>query len=383
MQWDADATGATASAAAARSGAYGGLINPSASIVNRSYQLSPAPTHTAMGRIYFRFPTALPSGDIDMMRWNGSTLASAGYRLWFINSDDTIRMTHYSSTNVLQQSQTGPVIVADTWYRLDWMFHGSSASQEEMRWIIAVAGEEGTEYTPVSDSTFLGSFVFWRLGSGNSQTCTLHLDDAILIWGTDSGEGGDVGDSWPLGDGYVKRLAPEGVGTHSGSGSFAASSGTLADSWQLLDNLPMNTATGYIEQNIVGTGDYLEYTMSGLDADETLINAASIYASVRSSGLASNNFKVHVIDGANDLTVFNAAWLDISSPWGINDNGVPVSGTNEWGEGAWDQARINALLVRVGYSSDVDSIPRLPAFQIEVDISEAIEEDGYWEILLE
>lgn len=377
-------TGGSAQAEAARTGAYGLRLQASANSPNGEFQFAPASTRFASGQWWFRFPT-LPTSSVFFAQWRSSGSTVSGYRLSFNATDNTVRMGHYDSSGVLQQEQIGPVISANTWTRLAWLNKGSSGSDPNnryMRW--AIDDVERTKVGP--DSTFISGLLTQRLGWSGSQTYTVHIDDVGMVWAGASTDDASVEGSFPFPPLKVVRLAPDGVGTHSGSGSFAASSGTLADSWQLLDDEPITTATGYVEQNVVGTGDYLEYTfeqLAGSVADSDIFGVQS-YVAVRSSSVAANNAKFHVVDGAADSTLFNGAWLDTASPWVIeNDLAVPVSGLHEWVTGGgWTVARVNALLARWGYSSDVDGIPRLPALMLETALSEGTGPEAYWGIAL-
>lgn len=358
-------TAASVTGGAARSGSYGLRLNPSAAASGLSYSLSIGAVYAMVGRIYVKFPGSLPGADIDFMRLANGT---DSYRFEFRNSDDAIVVKGYDA-GVLIETQTGPTIVADSWYRIDFHVHGGSASGGEfLDWSV-----NDTAYARLDDSTGYASPSTWMLGSSTSQTMDVYFDDAVVIWNTVSGETSEIDAIYPIGPGYVKRLAPTGVGTHQNDTSFGTSSGSIADSWQLIDNLPIDTTTGYIEQTVIGASDYLEYTLDNLAADETNPRVVSCFFSKRSSGIASNNAGIYVIDGSNINEIEDSVWTDTSSPWQTIDTGaVPVAGTGtdryDAGASGWTRDRVNALLLRWGFSSDVDAIPRLPAAHLEVEV---------------
>jgi hypothetical protein len=352
------------STTAALSGTYGGRINPSAGPSQWDLSFSPAATTIGIGRFRFKFNGSLPAARSFLMRWPNS---AQSYRLIFDPADNTIRMAHYNSSSVLEEERTGPVITAGTEFYLDWLV-GNGANQ--MMWQI-----DGVSQTTVGPNAgYTGGFGVIRLGELNNQTMDLFVDDIVVLWTNDAGDVASVAGAYPIGDGYVTRLAPIAAGTHSGSGSFGVSTGVLADAWQFLDDLPSDTGTDYIEQTTIGTGDYVEHEHADLATTETRVDAVVVHAAIRSSFINANNAKIHVIEGANDYTVYNQIWLSGASPWPIAVSGVPTY--------PWTPSKVNALKSRWGYSSDVDSIPRLPSIYFEVAVGTA-EDFGYWDMLLE
>lgn len=358
-QWDTGAplAAVTVTAGAARSGTYGLRLNPSAASCHTDRQLAPSPARQFVGRLYKRFPSALPAADSFLWRWPET---AQSYRLRFESSDSTLRMGHYNSGGTLEEEQTGPVIAAGAWVRIDFTIflasHSGGGTNKRLEWQV-----DGVAQTTVGpNSGYVGGGSNWRLGDAASQTFDLNIDDAVYAYTNDLADEATVDGLYPFGEGYVKRLATTGVGTHANATSFGTSTGTIADSWQLLDDLPIDTVTGYVEQTTIGGSDYLEYILDDLTTDE-VPNALQVYFARRSSASLSNNAGIHVVDGATDNAIYDSTWLDSSSPWSISQNSVPGL--------PWSRDRVNALLLRFGYSDDVDSIPRLPAALIEVDVT--------------
>ena len=375
--WENNApAGVTAVAGAARSGDYGLRYNMTASNATLDYQFAPAPTGAWCARYYVRFPTALPSADIRFMSFSNAT-ATDFYAFEFRNSDDKIVIKSVVG-GVLQETSVGAGVVADTWYRIDTLGIGSAAGvTEQLQWEMAAEGLPGVAYATLGPNTNYATPLFWRIGTGANQTCDLHLDDMLVVWSDSSGDLAAIQDAFPLGDGYTKRLLPNGVGTHVNSGSFGTSAGAIADSWQLIDTIPATTNTDYVEQTTIGANDYLEYTVENLASDgtENVIDVVTLKFTRRSSSLNANNAGIHVINGATDATAYDGSWIDNSSPWTPGRETVNISGADEWAPGAWTREQVNGLLIRWGYADDVDGIPRLPGAYFEVALRTVAPED--------
>jgi hypothetical protein len=381
--WGSPDAGAAVTSGAARSGDYGYNTSPSAAVENIEFTMDPAAVRKGIGRIYFRL-NSTPGADYSIMSL-GST--SDAWRFMIDSADNSLMAIAWVSSANVQEEHSDP-LTQGVWYRLDFLTSGSSDGNEYMQWSLAADGDPAVAYTTLGpDASYPSGYTTWRLGSSSSETRDVDFDDALIIWNASSDESASLVAAYPLGDGYTRRIAPNGYGTASGDSSFAVTTGTLADSWQVLDGLPMETTADYISQTTIGTGDYLEYTFEDLasDGSEDSIQVVMPYYAQHSSGVSSNNFKVHIIDGATDNTAFSGAWLDSGgSPWAIYNNyGLNLEGTfssgDRWAPGGdaneWTRARVNALLMRLGYSSDVIDVPRVPAVEFEVAIQSVVSED--------
>lgn len=358
-------TGITTTVGAARSGNYGLRIAPSASTVNiQGTQNAPVATGYMVGRCYINFDT-LPSGDCSLMSWFTGTTR---YRLLFRSSDGILRMEH-DTNGVQNEVQDGPVIAADTWYRFDFLFEGQSeegGNNRRMAWKI-----DGVDQPEVGgNNTYLGGVTFWTLGCHANATYTLFIDDITSVDNTDSvgtaEEDAEVLAAYPLGAGAVKALRPNGVGTHNTESAFGTSAGTLADSWQLLDQDPMNGTTDYVLQSTLDTNAYLEYTFEDLAATEDPQYVQLYSGLYNNSGIAASDSRVHFIDGATDTdAIDDAAGTAVISRHNLA--GFDVDPAD------WTVDRVNALKARWGYSSDVTPNPRCASLFYEVDWATVVE----------
>lgn len=366
-------TGITCTVGAARTGNYGLRIAPSASIVNiQGFQNAPVAAGYFVCRPCIRFESALPTGDCSLMSWFTGTTR---YRLLFRSSDGILRMEH-DTAGVQNEVQNGPVVVADTFYRLDCMFVGNAASatgegtpKRRMQW--SVDGIAQPTVGPVD--TYLAAITFWTLGNHANATFVMHVDDIVSIDNTDgSGDSDETKALYPWGESGVVGLKTVGVGTHNNSSVFATSAGAIADSWQLLDQDPMTGLVDYILQNTIDTAAYLEYTHADIAADVSPRAVGVHTGTYSTSGSQSSVINIHSIDGANDYA---------SIPGSVAGTTVQMQNAGVPGR-PWTQARVNALLSRVGYSSDVTPNPRAASVLFEVDVETITGPEAGWGVLL-
>jgi hypothetical protein len=342
----------TCTSGAARTGAYGLRLVASASAPSAFYQYAPVPLTKIVKRVYFRYESSLPGADCHIMQWSDS--GTKLYRLIFRASDGAVRLEHVSG-GVRDEVQDGPVMVGGTWYRLDLRINNGTTQQ--MEWQI-----DGVAKPTVGPNVNYIAGVFgWTFGTGTAQTFTLNIDDAVSLDGQNDGpDSSTVAALYPLGAGSVKRLPPTGVGTHNNSGDFATSAGTIANSWQLLDQQPMLGAADWVSQTVLNTASYLEYTHEDLGATETVIHGVRWYAGGSNDPFNQSDIKGHGIDGASDTLL----WSGIPAAF----SAVVVPGAvPHW---PWTASEVNALKTRIGYSGDVTPNPQLRSVFIEVAIGE-------------
>ena len=378
--WDTRAaTAVTTDAAAARTGDYGLKVAPSAqSSQFVQWQASPTGGQMAVGRGYFKF-NSFPSGDNNFCTINDS--AGEYYALRYESSDSSVVMDVVrSGGGGVSETLQGPVISTGTWYRFDWRCDYVSTNRT-IDW--AIDGVDQPSAT-ANSSNAIGLFQ-WQWGTSASTTFTLYADDCVVVWTGDGPDHDTVRDLYPLGPGYVTALYPDGVGTHVNDTSFTTSTGTIADSWQLIND---NDNTTYVSQTTIGDTDYLEYTLEATaagDADKVIQVVTAMWIK-GSSGVSSNNAGIHVVDGSNDNTLVDEPWITNSSP-PLADFGTVTDGTEQFSPLSatpWTIARLDALKVRWGYSSDVVSIPYLPQAWVEVSFSDVVPMTtySYWGVVI-
>lgn len=357
-QWGGSVASSAVNATAALHGAYGLHMNPSGVAASHQRQFGAGTTRVFLGRFAIHFPT-LPTGTEKELLLLRTSLAFVTERmsLRFDPADNTLDfVTMFAGADAHRSS--GPVIEAGTTYTIAFCVRGSSFG-DLFDWSI-----DGVAMPQI---TGIGGVIAWAFGTVASDTYSVYFDDVSLIYTVDASDQDEVFDMHPLDhEGYVRALDPVASGTHVGSGSFTPSTGTLADSWQFLNDRPILSSTSYVEQTIQGAGDYVEYEIQNMPDDEQPLGPLAVLFGMRSSGLSANNAKWHVVIDGVDEFVASGLWLATSisiAGQGLNYREL-------------DREAVNSLLVRWGYSEDVISAPRLGALLVEVDVRPFIEPPG-------
>jgi hypothetical protein len=319
-----------------------------------------------VGRFSLKFAGSLPTGAIKAISYwggnNGGTVS--GYRLEFDPSDNKLKVSRIDGAGVRTSTSTGPEIVADTQYLIDFRNEGALLTWD---WMV-----DGVAQPQLTDAT---SFLHWVFGINASQTFSCYIDDIALVYNSTSGEDATVRGEYPLtSSGYVRALYPTSNGPNNTESAFSTSSGTIADSWQLLADFPLATTTGYIQQDSTDTAAYVQYGFEALGANESPANdAVAVVGEVRTGSALGNNAELHLIDGAGDLVVYDGIWSGSGVNW--------VAPTLF--DQAFTKASVDALGVRWGYSSDASPIPRNGGLLLEVFVTTEEELEAYWGVGLQ
>jgi hypothetical protein len=350
-----------AATAAARSGVYGLRIHPSAGTAKQSREFNF--NEVFVDRFYFKYPS-LPGADahIDYIGGGGGAEIS-GFQLRYINSDNTIRAVELNGSGTVIETSTGPAISAGTWYRIDYKFEGSGANAT-FDWQI-----DGSAQAQLSGSYALNSMFF---GTNTAQTFDLYVDDQLAAWNTTSPDAAATRAEYPFGEGSVKILKPTGV-TYTDAAKFSPSSGTDADAWQLLDDIPILGA-GSVQQDTIGTSDYAEISFEDLAAGETPL-AISIPFEMRTTGGAAGLADMRVVKEGSELSpsmYTGTGWANGPAIIIDRDATNPIAQTTRW---TADQ--VNGATVRFGYSSDVTPAPVLGGVMLMVAVSLVTEPEGW------
>lgn len=289
------------------------------------------------------------------MTWDGGGGApTKRFRLLFQNSTSKLRMEHFQT--VQDEVQDGPVIAADQWYCLDYGLGRGGAQQ--MEWSI----DGDAQPTVGPNAGYISGQLFFILGNNvGSQTYVLDIDNFASYDGQNNAADETIVDAlYPIlgaDDGYVKRLPTTGVGTHVHSGDFGFSAGVVGDSWQLLDQLPMLAATDWVSQTVLDATSYLEYTHEDLASNEEPIGV-QWWMGGNNAFFNQSNIRLHGVSGATDMALIAGIPADFVAHAA---RGIPTLFP-------WTAAEVNALLTRIGYSTDVTPNPQLNSAFIEVDL---------------
>ena len=335
-------TAPTADTTTFRNGFRAYRFNPSSaqSALSRTYAIK-----TIVGRVAIRF-ASLPAANTVITQL---TDANGNLMIRYINSGTKLQAQVGAGT-----VRDGPVIVANTWYVIEFSAN-TTAATATLDW--RVDGVAQTQATNAQATLNMTAFV---IGIFTSTSADMYADDIMISL---------TGADYPLGDGKVVPLIPNISGAHSFTvGDFrtdlsvniAVADTTVAHG--LVDEVPFTTNPGdYIKQIVIrGTG----YVRIGFtDTTETIdARAVEVVSAQRASSTAAMNATMNLDDGGTLSAVYPSS--DISQTTLIYDTSqfaTPPSG------GTWTAAKINALAVRWGYAGDITPNPYLNNVMLEVE----------------
>ena len=331
------AVGATADSATKRTGSYSLRLAPSAGVAAYA---GPTIAGTAgVMRFAMRLPS-LPGADVAQLAMLYSTTGSAlqlGYRA----SDQKLTLS-WAGTDLVASTTT---IAAGTWYVID--IRGNVAASPRVgNWAINGVAQPTSSHVEAATTFAVALF-----GSFNAtDVYTAHYDD-ISVSSTAA--------DYPIGDGRIKALSPDGVSTHSNPANFSHDGGAAIDatSWNRLDDVPMTSTADAVQQTTNSGTSYLGFTFA--NPADSCVRAVSAVVAYRSSGNAANNGKTSIFDGAVERAIYSGDMSDTSLFY--------KSAVIDPDTAPWTQSAVNGLISRVGFSTDVNPIPMWDALMLEYE----------------
>ena len=326
----------TADNSVARSGAYSLRIADASSGSTRRALRS----FTASSVVVTRFAVRL------------SSLPSVNANLAYVDSGTDL-VFRYDATSQRFQLTLGSSTVtattpvsAATWYTID-LRYDVSASPHLGDW--RVNGETQTQASRIATPTTANGFGMGATASASIYTA--NYDDIVVA---------AQSAAYPLADSRIVRLVPNSMGTSSGAGNFRNNGGTAINStsWQRLDDVPMTSTADYVRQQANSGTSYLEFGLQ--DTPETCIYEVSAVLAYHAAGSSADNGKTSIFDGATQTVVFSG---DMSQTGLQYKTSVvtPAAFT-------WNQAVVNGLVARVGYSTDSSPNPYWDSIMLEAAV---------------
>lgn len=347
-----------AATAAARSGTYGLRLHPTAGIAKQSREFNLS--QVFLGRFYFKYPSSLPGANAHIFYVGaGGGAEISGAQLRFRQSDSKLICVSLDSGGGVTATAVGPVIVADTWYRIDFR----KATDATFDWQI-----DGVAQTAATASSAFNSVFF---GTNTSQTFDLYVDDLYAAYSSD--DGGDTGAvlsaEYPRGEGEVKRLVAVSTSLTDAS-KFSmddASDETLAH--QAMDNDPLFGGPG-LRQDTASATDYVEFGVTDLGVNDAPYGI-SVLREFRQTGGGTSDATLKITKDGTEQTVFTGNW----------NNGPGISSVlylpGDSQTTPWTKAQVDAALVRWGYSGNVTNPPIIGGFGVMVDVTPVTEPEGW------
>jgi hypothetical protein len=325
-----------------RTGNYSLRVAASGSASNVNILIgNPVPT-TEVARFAIRL-ASLPTGNVSQLF--GMSAFSNSVQLRYIAATQRLAVamtpTAGGAATVTQASST---VTAGAWYVIEIRYAVGTATHA-VDWQINEVAQPGA--TLASTASMISQLT---LGTAGADTFTAHYDDVVFSTN---------GAHYPLGDGRVHTLRPNGVGTHVGPASFIDDDGTAIDanSWQRLDETPMNTMTDFVQQTGSSSANYLAFTLA--DTTETCIRAVEGAFSAHSATTQTNNAKVTFVDGPVEREMRTGVGAGPTS----REYGKIVAPAT-----TWSQSALNGLVARFGYGSDLSPNPILDALIVEYEV---------------
>lgn len=331
-------TGLSADAGVHRTGAYSlRVVGTGTADNNASLAIG---TGVAVVRVYLRLASD-PTADVDELL----LLDAAGgndLRLGYQASSNRLTLRFGNTALTVASS----AVIAGTWYQLDLQFI-ANINPRTAAWQI-----DGAAQTPVTNTFSAASTVnTLRFGSTiSADRFTANYDDVVI-----SATSGD----YPLGQGTVVGLRPDGMGTSNGLGSFRENDGSAIDAntYQRLDESPLTVLTDYVRQQGNGTNDYVDVTFANT-ATSCVVGVSALVA-YHSATNSRNDGKTSIFDGGTERIVFDG---DMSVTTPLQYRSVIVTPA----AAAWTPSDVNGLEARIGYSSDANPDPYWDGLLLEV-----------------
>jgi Tfp pilus assembly protein PilX len=331
----------------ARSGGFSMRIAPTSAGGN--YAFLEAPYGVTLGNwqvvhVAVRFG-ALPTRDTNLVSLTpGSSTGWAhpsGY-LYYKQSTGKWAVGLGSTSITVSQESSGSVAL-DTWYTFDLRMQVLGTNTRTIEWYIDGVAQPTASVVDGAGSGAGPRVAFgqYALSTGSyGSAYTAYFDDAVISL---------TSSDFPIGDINISPLRPDGFGTHVNPTYFQTRQGYPPDanSWQLLDDSPMNNNVDLLRMVTASATSYLEVTFQ--DTTQTCIRGAAAEMDAHPEGTSANNTKTSTFDGATESVLYQG---DIS----FATTGLAFAIRPITPGGAWTQARVNGLKMRFGYGVDINPV---------------------------
>lgn len=331
-----------------RSGAYS-LKVAAAGTAGNEWRLWETPTRAATARFAIRLDS-LPSSNVsqlfalDTAYYEPRSSARLGWDAAAQRLKLTLRSASGSVTTVTADAPSAP----GAWHVIDLRYNVGSATHTA-DWSV-----DGVSQSSAAVAGAASSLYRIELGTNTADRFVANYDDVMLT--------ANPAD-YPLGDGRVFVLKPNGMGASRGATSFRDNDGTAIDasSWTRLDEIPAISTTDFVQQVTASSTSYAEFTFE--DTAATCIRAIRGYSTTHS--IATNNAsiaKLSVFDGARESVVD-------SGDWAANNAYSRDYSASLTPASSWTQSAVNGLVARFGYSTDVKPAPMLDGVLLEYEVT--------------
>lgn len=299
-------------------------------------------------RFYLRIETA-PAGSA-LLAEAACTTSTFNPRIYIDPSTTKIQIRAGGATVIASSVQN---YTLNQWMCVDLSFNVSANP-----WVLK-AQMDGQEFSGNSAQA-ADTFINTRVGAASSAARVEYYDDIIFsVTAAD----------YPIGPGGTEILLPTSDGTHNaGTNIMENQAGTdigVVTAYDLIDDIPMTTATTYIRQAAIGTGNYAEILFGNIQRPDSAIIAARGLLAYTSETTTSN--RGACIISKDSFSTSTTIWGDPATTSDYSDG----STANLFYKGAIlgnviNTNTVNALAARMGYSGDATPDPYWVNLAVEV-----------------
>jgi hypothetical protein len=345
--WDSITGVPAISTSTVRTGTAALRINPSAATLSLRKTIA---RRLLTMQVYFRF-AVLPGANANFIR----LVNASGTPVVACDNAGVITLKLGAGT----ASASLGTISTNTWYRLDLKVDTSGATATMTGKI-----DGGTEQTSSVAQT-AANMTEISFGFSSAATCDVFFDDFIA---------GDTITEYPYGAGTVERMKPTRDGTHSftagdfgydTAGANVGTSDTTVYTYVDDDDLTSITDGVLIRQKVVRSTGYVEVGF-GSAPHSWDAQAVNVVSSWHASTTGANTVGLKMNDGGTIAAMTDAAGDALSDFSNATVTFAEKIVVTPPSGGTWTTAKIAAVLLRMGYSTDVLGIPYWDGAMLEV-----------------
>lgn len=338
-----------------RTGSYCLQCSPAGAILLAVHNITGADPAISVVSFYIRFPT-LPTANADLFSFD--VAAGDNARLFYRFASGKFNVSFSPGPgNPDINNDVGPVVSADTWYRVD-MKCDVSANPGTLD--CRIDGGTNVQDTAAQAASTLAS---WRFGQdATSTTYTARYDDFVA-----SATAAD----YPIGAHKVLAVLPvdDRAGNPYGTNVFEQGTGVDLSSsnkaWQYLDDWPPNfadseDAADHVTQS-ANSADAINVLLA--DTAESTVWAAVALAAIKADATGANSASTSVRDASDvaQATIYSGDTSEVSAHYRT----VLVPGVDT-------PAELNGLEIKMGGASGIPGAPEWPAVMIQYAVPEAV-----------
>ncbi len=311
----------SASTVQKRSGAYAYLINNTTNAVMSK-------TVTAVSEFYLRvglyIGSATVNGSYYLFSWKSGSTTIGSVR--FLDNGSTKHLMLYVGASLVATTTFN--VTYSSWFLFELHVKIADSNGVVEVKIDGVADATGTFTgdTKPDTNTTINTISF----TGTDWNMVMYFDDLAM-----NDVNGGVDDTW-CGDGKIIILKPNANGDSS---DLVGSDGNSTDNYLLVDEVPSDGDTTYVESTVVD--DYDLYNLEACGLSGVTINRVQVVARGRDTAASGGEIGLRVKTNSSEYTSSNIALVTTYT----QDLRGPEYLTNPQSAGEWSTSELDALQV--------------------------------------